>query len=436
MAFINAHKGVTTKSELDIFATPPTQTSIESGATLCFRPISTLSDTAPIEFLVTASGDEYIDLAHTTLHIIAKIRPGATSSSSLSTEPPPPEIAPTNNWIHSMFSQVDVYLNQKCISPPSNNYAYRAYIENLLNYGDLAKKSHLTAGLWIEDEAGKFNSKENTGYITRKKIAAGGAEIELYSNLHCDIFNINKFMLNGVDLGLKLIKSKNEFHLMGETPSQVEIIEANLFVRKVKINPSILLAHARALSVTSAKYPINRVEIKTLTIGTGIQSKSIDNIFLGQIPKRCIIGMVESSAFNGNLKENPFNFQHFNYNYLALYIDSTQIPAKPLTPDFKKNQYIRSFYTLFEGSGIHFSDTGNGISYEKYPNGYCLAVFDLTTDLSCNESHWNIIKSGTLRSEIRFAEPLTAPVTFIIFAEFDNVIEVDKNRNISIDYSS
>lgn len=113
MAFINSHKDVSTKSELDIFATPPTQTSIESGATLCFRPISVLSDTSPIEFLVTASGDEYIDLAHTTLHIIAKVKP--VTSLAAGTEA---QFAPVNNWLHSLFSQVDVYLNQKCISPP------------------------------------------------------------------------------------------------------------------------------------------------------------------------------------------------------------------------------------------------------------------------------------------------------------------------------
>lgn len=77
-------------------------------------------------------------------------------------------------------------------------------------------------------------------------------------------------MLNGIDLGPKLIKSKNEFHLIGNTASSVKILEANLFVRKVS------------------------VEIKTVTISAGIQSKSIDNIFLGQIPKRCIIGMVDS----------------------------------------------------------------------------------------------------------------------------------------------
>lgn len=431
MAFINTHKGATIKSELDIFATPPTQNSIESGSTFCYRPISTLSNTAPIEFLVTSSGDEYIDLAHTTLHIIAKIIPDKeVASGSI------PDVAPVNNWFHSLFSHIDVYLNQKCITPPSNHYGYRAYIENLLNYGDTAKKSHLTSCMWYKDDCKLFDKAENTGHVARKSIAAGEKKIEMYSNLHCDIFNVNKFMLNGVELGVKLINAKNEFHLLGSVSAHVEIIEANLFVRKVKINPSILLAHARALSITPAKYPITRVEVKTVTISADIQSKSIDNLFLGQMPKRCIIGMVEGIAFNGSFNRNPFNFRHFNYNYLALYIDSVQIPSRPLTPDFANNLYIRSYYTLFEGSGIYFNDTGNSISHAEYPDGYCLAAFDLTPDLSCSESHWNIIRSGTLRAEIRFSEPLKSTVNLIVFAEFDNIVEVDKNRNIILDYSS
>lgn len=312
MAFINNHKGITIKSELDIFATPPTQSSIEGGSTFCYRPISVLSNTAPIEFLVSASGDEYIDLPHTAIHIIAKIKLDEKLAEGVE-----PNIAPINNWIHSLFSQVDVYLNQKCITTPSNNYGYRAYIENLLNYSTAAKKSHLTACMWHKDDAGAFSGNGNKGHHARKKLSSGEQCVELYSNLHCDIFNINKFMLNGVDLGLKLVQAKNEFHLMGNHKGHVEIIDANLFVRKVRINPSILIAHARALSITPSKYPITRVEMKTFTIGTDIQSKSIDNIFLGQIPKRCVLGLVDSSAFNGCLNLNPYDFQHFNHNYLA-----------------------------------------------------------------------------------------------------------------------
>ena len=51
-------------------------------------------------------------------------------------------VAPVNNFLHSLFNQVDVFFNEKAVSPPSNSYAYRAYIETLLNYSNEAKKSH------------------------------------------------------------------------------------------------------------------------------------------------------------------------------------------------------------------------------------------------------------------------------------------------------
>lgn len=276
----------------------------------------------------------------------------------------------------------------------------------------------------------------NTGYTKRLAATKGEQVIEMYGNLHCDIFNQDKFMINGVDMTVKLIKAKNEFVLMGTNKGHLEIIYANLFVRKVKINPAILIAHTKALALSTAKYPITRVEIKTVTISRDIQSKTMDNLYLGQLPKRCIIGFVDSAAFNGSIAQNPYNFQHFHHNYLALYVDSVQIPSKPLTPDFENKCFTRSYHTLFSGSGVHFGDIGNDISLSEYPDGYCLAAFDLTPDLSCHDSHWNIIKSGSLRVELRFSKPLEKTVTAIIFSEFDNIVEIDRNRNVIIDYSS
>lgn len=117
-------------------------------------------------------------------------------------------------------------------------------------------------------------------------------------------------------------------------------------------------------------------------------------------------------------------------------MDSVQIPSKPLTPDFSKNHYIRSYHSLFDGCGLNFTDAGNCISRDDYPFGYCLSAFDLTADLSCNDSHWNIIKSGSLRIEIQFSKALEQTITALIFAEFDNCIEIDHNRQVVTDYSS
>jgi hypothetical protein len=46
------------------------------------------------------------------------------------------------------------------------------------------------------------------------------------------------------------------------------------------------------------------------------------------------------------------------------------------------------------------------------------------------------VKQGNLRVEIHFAEALTATINVIMYAEFDNVIEIDRNRQVLFDYSA
>ena len=38
--------------------------------------------------------------------------------------------------------------------------------------------------------------------------------------------------------------------------------------------------------------------------------------------------------------------------------------------------------------------------------------------------------------EIHFAEALAATINVVLYAEFDNVIEIDKNRQVLFDYSA
>lgn len=136
MAFLHAHSCECLKSELELFTLPPTQTTIKGSHSVYYKPISSLTDDSPIEFVVPGQGDEYIDLAHTMLSIRVKIdTPDKTEGADDTTA----VVGPVNNLLHSMFSQADVFLNQKLVSPPNNAYAYRAYIERLLNYAYAAK---------------------------------------------------------------------------------------------------------------------------------------------------------------------------------------------------------------------------------------------------------------------------------------------------------
>jgi hypothetical protein len=102
---------------------------------------------------------------------------------------------------------------------------------------------------------------------------------------------------------------------------RVKFTDAYLKTRKVKVKPSISVAHEIALKKGSAIYPIRRVECKSFIVPAGSPSLRKDNLFNGLVPKTFVFGFVESEAFNGALKMNPYNFQHFNVSSIGITVN-------------------------------------------------------------------------------------------------------------------
>ena len=91
---------------LDLFSLPMTQTSMEHAQWVEHQPVASIGTGGPIEFLLPGSGDDYLDLANTYLFVRARVLTG--DGGRLSVAAP---VGPVNNWMHSLFSQVDVSLN-------------------------------------------------------------------------------------------------------------------------------------------------------------------------------------------------------------------------------------------------------------------------------------------------------------------------------------
>jgi hypothetical protein len=256
--------------------------------------------------------------------------------------------------------------------------------------------------------------------------------------LHQDIFHQDRLILNGVTLRIRLNRSKNSFCLVSPTPGadyKVVIQEASFHVRKVKIHNDTFLGIAEALRHSPALYPICRVECKAMSIPSGQMTFSPDDIFLGQIPKRLVIGLVENIAFNGTYTRNPFNFQHFNASQVGVYINGESSPMKAMQLNYNQSQYLKGYMSMFQGIGNLYHDRGIQITRNDYPNGYCLYAFDLSPDLSTG-AHTSPIRQGNLRVGLQFAEPLATTVNVILYAEFDSLIEIDNNRNVTFNWSS
>ena len=113
---------------------------------------------------------------------------------------------------------MDVYLNDTLVTPSSNTYPFRAYVDTVLRYGAEAKNTQLTSQLWYKDTAGHMDVTTvdggNTWLIERQRHIAESRIVEMMGRLHVDLFLQDRFLLNGVSVKIRLVRSKDAFSLM------------------------------------------------------------------------------------------------------------------------------------------------------------------------------------------------------------------------------
>ena len=86
----------------------------------------------------------------------------------------------------------------------------------------------------------------------------------MMGRLHVEIFLQDRFLLNGVSVKIRLVRSKEAFSLMGggrKTPT-VQIVDAVLFARKAVLSQTVQIAHVKALEKGTAKYPTRPMDSK------------------------------------------------------------------------------------------------------------------------------------------------------------------------------
>lgn len=433
--FVLKHSCPASQSELNLFNNAPTAVDVESGYHTQYQPTSSLSD-GPIRFKINNDQQDYIDLLHSYLLLTLKVVKEDGSDLDDDTC-----VAPVNNIAQSLFSQVDVYLNGTLVTHSSNTSHYRAYLENLLSYDKGAKQSQLTLGGWFKDTTEQFDAMTtaNRGFCSRKALVSKSKPLQVLSRLHTDISLQGRYILNGVDIELRLVRNPDALCLMGAADSKfrIKITEASFFVRKVKLSSNIQLKNIRKLDTENkpALYPISRTEVRSFSIASGSHSCIEEGLFTGQLPRRLIIALVESQAYEGRYNKNPFNFQHFNLNYACVYRNGIQVPSKPYTPDFKNDCFAREYLSIFQGTGRHYTDQGLDMSMKDYKAGNTILCFDFTGDLSdCGAFH--MIEKGNIRLELRFGEQLPLSVNVIALAEWDSCLRISRDRTVSIDYFS
>lgn len=257
--------------------------------------------------------------------------------------------------------------------------------------------------------------------------------LDLQGPLFHDFFQLPRYMLNQVDVKLKLYRSSPAFCLLsGETDPgyKIEILDIYLLARKVKVAPSVIYGHNEMLNHNNALYFYPKTDTRIQTISTGSTVFTWDNVFTQKKPDKVVIGFVKSVSTSGNNKANPFDFLNCNITSICLYADGMPVMGNPLKLNFDKGaEIVRAYTNLFVLTNKWNNNEGNGISREQFVRGCTLFAFDLNSFFN---DYLPLLTTANLALQVQFGTPLTESIACIVFSEAIGYFEITKSRDVII----
>ena len=106
-----------------------------------------------------------------------------------------------------------------------------------------------------------------------------------------DIFNVDKYLLNGVDFDLKLYLTQPSFMLMSDDSSKEYrvIIEKAIFkAMMVDVGSKIESANSKSMEKRITEYFFQKTAVKSCTLA------HLDNVFKGNLPDKMVIAFVSA----------------------------------------------------------------------------------------------------------------------------------------------
>lgn len=340
------------------------------------------------------------------------------------------DVSTSNLFLHSLFENLELYFQGKLVSC-KNYYSYCAYLQTHLSFSTDYKKDLLLSSLYVADTNAGIVGDTNTGYLARKGYIKKTAPVELIGPLFDDIIGGDRWILPNVDVRIRLKRSDPKFALLAPSDTvnlSINFEEAAFYVKRQMVSPKIADLHIKSLERGNALYPFTSNQVKTVSIPKESKNAVFENLFpSNKLPLLILIGFVKTDAVNGKLTKNPYCFDHFGLTNLNLSVDNLSMEYRNLNLTFN-TQYLLAFQTLL--NGLNLEQKSIGINRNSYIDGNVLFAFQL---MGFEGDTSFMDRSGSIKLEVTFKEPLTEQVTGILLSQSQNLLTIDKYRNIEVE---
>ena len=326
-----------------------------------------------------------------------------------------------SNIMHSIFSNVEVYINNQQIYNSNGLYAHKSYISNNFKASISEYKGvlHCEGYDYEQDPEDIANPLPDTFFTRRMKLLSIPDGFMLYGKLGIDFFSTSELLYPNMKNRLRLIRARPNFYMISDNPNvSLGIVDCSLYTRRIDLKDDY---HKKKMDIL-AYAPVENNYLETLAktfIIPARQNQFIqENIFNNAAIRRIAIAMNTNSAFTGSFTENPFWYQQFDLRQIRILRG-----GQPIV-DFDTADNCRLYVTTMKE--MNFQDDIPSIPIDDFKDHYVL-VYDLTSMQDATEScHYHELVGEPLRLELNFTNPLENVTELVGLGERMSSVAVDK----------
>ena len=446
-------------SSLHIFSVPSTDYDLQGYRMVPYHKLS--SSITPMKFSVQQLED-YVDLNRSyfviDLRLYSSSQNGIVADANAASDTNNTRfVYAVNNLAHTLFKHINLRFNGTLMTEQTDTYAYSAYFQTLLNYHRDDGETLLQPQGWVnflnipaELAAGGANDDISTtanwahGDTNALKTLTtpfrGNAVVLLIMRPYLPAFHTGNIMAPGVEMNFELHFNSPDFYTFRTLTSGTGVkryvklreqdVDITLHLCRLSLNPDIYasLEGERKLRKEVVKYPVVRDQILSFTFNGTTTVWQQDNLFLGKVPQRMVVGILDSTAFNGDKEKYPFAFQSKGVTSVRQFIEGEEYPY--VTLELTGNTALKDrqgYYRFLEAAGAVPKHREFMVKPDEWGhNKNCtLFMWNNVPSGDADGPKLNPKQTGNVRLEIKFRAALNANITILEWGEFESVIYID-----------
>ena len=416
-----------THSSLDLTEKKPLLITFENAFDQKIGPVC--SPNGPmLEFEITGDRNNFVDLQKIYLEIRCKVTQSNGADLRYDNTDPTVSDSPflVNNSLYSLFSDCTLSANGLKISNANSNFAHKSFIGTEFSNSKGAKDS------WLKCQGYRFENNpaaiDAADFTSQRELVRESREIWFYGPAGVDFFTCDKHLLSGVTLRLSYRRSHEDFLIISEDAAKhykLQILEANLYVRKMTVTDHVLSAIESTLLKTPANYPYQEEITKTFLATAGQRSWQQEDIFAREPVKQIIIALNTNNAFLGTNRTNPFHYQKFGLEQVTLRRNGLPIASTPISTQDHKRLF---FNTL---SALGLLHRGLGITLDNYQQHIIMCFHLTSTQQAAHDFLHPELTNCSVSLDLQFSNALTANLEIFVWGIRSSNVFITSDRKVT-----